>query len=225
MLLRHGIVYYDGKPWTAKHDAWLRGQRFTNSLTQSTFECYYDTALATTARRDRLDAQIVEVAANSEYTAVVRRLGCLRAIATLTGFGLAVEIGDWHRFTGNTIGSFVGLVPSEKSSGNTRVQGVITKTGNGHARRLLVEAAWHHRSRVPGREDRREDHARPMGPGVPSSSRPRRGRQPSPARPLGQVHRPQQEEQRREHRHRPRVGRLVLVPGRARGVAGHHRLR
>lgn len=63
----------------------------------------------------------------------------------MTGFALAVEIGDWHRFTGRSIGSFVGLVPCEHSSGTTRVQGSITKTGNTHARRLLVEAAWHHR--------------------------------------------------------------------------------
>ena len=75
----------------------------------------------------------------------MRRLGCLRGISTLTGFALAVEIGDWRRFTGNSIGSFVGLVPAEYSSGQTRTQGAITKTGNGHARRLLVEAAWHHR--------------------------------------------------------------------------------
>jgi hypothetical protein len=58
-----------------------------------------------------------------------------------------VEIGDWQRFTGNTIGAFVGLVPSEHSSGTSRVQGSITKTGNAHARRLLVEAAWHHQPR------------------------------------------------------------------------------
>jgi transposase len=152
MLLRHGIVYYDGDAWTGKHDQWLRRQRFTNTLTQATFEGYYDTMLATTARRNRLDQQIAEVAADSEYTAVTRRLGCLRGIATLTGFALAVEIGDWHRFTGNTIGSFVGLVPSEHSSGNSRVLGPITKTGNGHVRRLLIEAAWQHRSRYrPGK--------------------------------------------------------------------------
>jgi hypothetical protein len=87
------------------------------------------------------------MAADSEFTAMVQRLGCLRGVSTLTGFALAVEIGDWHRFTGNTIGSFVGLVPSEYSSGQSRVQGSITKTGNTHARRLLVEAAWHHRAR------------------------------------------------------------------------------
>ena len=78
---------------------------------------------------------------------MVHRLGCLRGVSTLTGFALAVEVGDWQRFTGRTIGSFVGLVPSEHSSGQCRAQGEITKTGNGHARRLLVEAPWHHRSR------------------------------------------------------------------------------
>ena len=73
-------------------------------------------------------------------------------VSTLTAFGLAVEIGDWSRFTGNSIASFVGLVPSEHSSGASRVQGSITKTGNTHARRLLVEAAWHHRpSYVPSK--------------------------------------------------------------------------
>jgi transposase len=147
MLLRHGIVYYDGDAWTGKHDLWLRRQRFANALTQATFDSYYDTVLATTARRGHLDEQILATAADSEYTALVRRLGCLRGIATLTGFALAVEIGDWHRFTGNSIGSFVGLVPSEYSSGTSRHQGPITKTGNGHVRRLLIEAAWHHRAR------------------------------------------------------------------------------
>ncbi len=152
LLLRHGIVYYEGDAWTGKHDMWLRQQHFANSLTQATFDGYYDTVLATTARRDRLDQLITTTAADSEFTAVVRRLGCLRGIATLTGFALAVEIGDWHRFTGNSIGSFVGLVPSEHSSGSSRTQGPITKTGNGHVRRLLVEAAWHHKSRYrPGK--------------------------------------------------------------------------
>jgi len=66
-------------------------------------------------------------------------------VSTLTAFGLAVEIGDWHRFDGRTIGAYLGLVPTESSSGGSRSQGAITKTGNGHARRLLIEAGWHHR--------------------------------------------------------------------------------
>lgn len=150
LLLRHGIVYYGGHAWTGKHDAWLRHDalaRLSSPATRLSFEDYYEAVLTTTARRDRLDAAIEQMAAESEFTPVVRRLGCLRGISTLTGFALAVEIGDWHRFTGRTIGSFVGLVPSEYSSGQSRVQESITKTGNGHARRLLVEAAWHHRAR------------------------------------------------------------------------------
>ncbi len=110
------------------------------------FESDYEAVLSVKARRNRLDTAIAELASDSEFTPVVHRLACLRGVSTLTAFGLAVEIGDWHRFTGNSIGSFVGLVPSEHSSGASRVQGSITKTGNSHARRLLVEAAWHHRA-------------------------------------------------------------------------------
>ena len=150
LLLRHGIVYYGGQAWTGKHDAWLRHDalpQLTTRATRLTFDSDYETVLAVKARRDRLDTAIDEMAADSEFTDMVRRLGCLRGISTLTGFALAVEIGDWHRFTGNTIGSFVGLVPSEYSSGSSRAQGPITKADNTHVRRLLVEAAWHHRAR------------------------------------------------------------------------------
>ena len=145
LLLRHGVVYDGGATWTNTHDAWLRRQRLDTVGARMAFDAEYDGVLTVRARRDRLDRAIEELAADSEFTPVVRRLGCLRGVSTLTGFALAVEIGDWHRFTGNTIGSFVGLVPSEFSSGGSRALGPITKTGNSHARRLLVEAAWHHR--------------------------------------------------------------------------------
>jgi transposase len=152
LLLRYGIVYYGGKAWTGKHDQWLRHDALM-ALTGAggrairvTFDNDYDAVLTALGRRDRLDAQIEQMAADSEFTPLVRRLGCLRGIGTLTAFALAVEVGDWHRFTGRSIGSFVGLVPTGHSSGQSRVQGSITKTGNGHARRLLVEAAWHHRA-------------------------------------------------------------------------------
>ncbi|WP_206064932.1 IS110 family transposase [Nocardioides sp. JQ2195] len=150
LLLRHGLVYHGGQAWTGKHDIWLRHEalpQLSAGATRLTFDSDYETVLAVKARRDRLDTAIAEMAGNSEFTDMVHRLGCLRGISTLTGFALAVEIGDWHRFTGNTIGSFVGLVPSEHSSGASRVQGPITKAGNTHVRRLLVEAAWHHRAR------------------------------------------------------------------------------
>ncbi|WP_227000709.1 IS110 family RNA-guided transposase [Protaetiibacter intestinalis] len=147
LLLRHGIVYDDGAAWTTKHDRWLSQQRLSGVASQAAFDAEYETVLQIKARRDRLDRAIEQLAADSEFTPLVRRLGCLRGVSTLTGFALAVEVGDWTRFTGNSIGSFVGLVPSEFSSGQSRVHGPITKTGNGHTRRLLVEAAWHHRPR------------------------------------------------------------------------------
>jgi transposase len=71
---------------------------------------------------------------------------CLRGVSTLTAFALTVELGDWNRFRRETVGPFLGLTQSENSSGAPRRQGGITKTGNMHARRLLIEAAWHQRS-------------------------------------------------------------------------------
>lgn len=152
LLLRHGVVYSGGHAWTGVHETWLRGQRFAQRGIQLAFDADLDAMLLTRDRRDRLDQAITEMAGHCQYTAVVRRLSCLRGVSTLTAFGLAVEIGDWRRFTGASLGAFLGLVPTESSSGQQRSQGSITKAGNAHARRLLVEAAWHHRRdyRTPG---------------------------------------------------------------------------
>lgn len=102
------------------------------------------------------------MAAVSPFAPAVGRLGCLRGVSALTAFGPAVEVGDWHRFTGATISSHLGLVPSEASSGQRRAQGPITKTGNSHARRLLVGASWHHRKRYrPSQELMRRQAGQP----------------------------------------------------------------
>jgi transposase len=153
LLLRHGIVYCDGQAWTGEHEQWLRRQRFEGPGTTVAFDEAFGVVLATVARRDRLDAQIAATAIDPRWSPVVSRLCGIRGISTLTGLGLAVEIGDWDRFTGSSIGAYLGLVPSESSSGNSRRQGPITKAGNTHARRLLVEAAWHHQRplRAPGK--------------------------------------------------------------------------
>lgn len=145
LLLRRGIVYSEGRAWTLAHHGWLARQTFDAPAVQLAYDEALDAVLTVSSRRNRLDTAIAELAGDSEFTPVVHRLACLRGINTLTAFGLAVEIGDWTRFTGNTIGAYVGLVPCERSSGQTRSQGPITKTGNTHVRRLLVEAAWHHR--------------------------------------------------------------------------------
>lgn len=96
LLLRQGIVYSGGAEWTGAHDVWLRSRRFDQSALQATFDSNYEAMLLTRGRLDRLDMAIEEMAENSPYTPMVHRLGCLRGISTLTGFGLAVEIGDWQ---------------------------------------------------------------------------------------------------------------------------------
>lgn len=148
LLLRHGLVYEAGRPWTGLHDAWLRRQRLEHPGARAAFEDYYGAVLAGGLRRDRLDEQIAELAGAERFSPVVGRLSCLRGVGTLTAFALAVEIGDWHRLSGATIGAYLGLVPTESQSGARHSRGPITKAGNSHARRLLVEAAWHHRRPV-----------------------------------------------------------------------------
>ena len=150
LLLRHGHVYYGGRAWTGAHNGWLRQVRFElphQAGTRAAYDADLEAVEFALARRDRLDAAIAAMAADSEFTPIVRKLGCLRGISTLTGLALAVEIGDWDRFTGSSIGAYLGLVPSENSSGQSRRQGAITKAGNAHVRRLLIEAAWHHKPR------------------------------------------------------------------------------
>ena len=127
--------------WSKKHELWLRTHRFETPGLQLAYDAAFDAMLATVDRRDRLDKAIVEMAADSAFTPVVTRLSCVRGVSTLTVFGLATEIGDWDRPTGRSIGAYLGLVPTEYSSGSTRSQGGVTKTGNGRARRLLIEAA------------------------------------------------------------------------------------
>ena len=154
---------WQGSAWTQAHEAWLARQRFDQRALRVAYEESYASVLAIRARRDLLDQAIAVEATDPRWVMVVGRLACLRGVSTLTAFGLAVEIGEWERFTGRSIGAYLGLVPTESSSGDSRSQGSITKTGNGHARRLLIEAAWHHRPpyRIQRELRRRQDAASP----------------------------------------------------------------
>ena len=89
MLLRQGIVYYGGQAWTGKHELWLRAQRFDEQALALTYEAALDAMVSCVHRRDRLDEAIATMAVDSEFTAVVARLGCLRGVSTLTAFGRA----------------------------------------------------------------------------------------------------------------------------------------
>ena len=144
LLLRRGIVY-EASAWTLAHDAWLRRQRFESRPLAIAFDESYAAMLQAKTRRDALDQAISELACEPPSAETVGRLVCLRGVATLTALALTVELGDWRRFRPQSLGPFLGLTPSEDSSGDRRRQGAITKTGNTHARRLLVEAAWHQR--------------------------------------------------------------------------------
>jgi transposase len=144
LLLRHGL-FYDASAWTLAHDAWLRRQRFDSRPLAIAFDEAYAAVLQAKTRRDTLDDAIAELAEQPPFAELVGRLCCLRGVATLTALALTVEIGDWSRFRPQSLGPFLGLTPSEDSTGERRRLGAITKTGNTHARRLLVEAAWHQR--------------------------------------------------------------------------------
>jgi transposase len=144
LMLRRGLYYPEKKRWTLKHLEWLHRQRFEQRAAQLTLEADLELVVMLKEHLKRLETQITEQIEDCEYREVINALMCFRGIAVTTAFGLAVEIGDWTRFTGSSIGSYVGLVPSEHSSGGTRSQGSITKAGNSYARRLLVEAAWLH---------------------------------------------------------------------------------
>jgi transposase len=151
LLLRHGVLYQDtASAWTQRHRAWLRAQDLGGGA-QATLLDYLGAIDTLELRRGQLESEITELVPASPCAQNVARLRCLRGIDTLSAVGLATEIGDFHRFQrAGQLMSYIGVVPSENSTGESRRQGAITKTGSRHARRLLVEAAWHYR-KAPSR--------------------------------------------------------------------------
>ena len=148
LLLRHGVRFDDGPAWTDRHRAWLAGVELGAPAAQATMLDARGAIDALVHRRDALDRQIVALVPDSPWAVQAGRLRCLRGVDTLTAVGLCAEIGDFERFArAEQLMSYVGLVPSESTTGQQRRLGAITKTGSGHARRLLVEAAWQYRLR------------------------------------------------------------------------------
>jgi transposase len=127
---------------------WLGEQRFAHAAEQITFDSYLQAVDLVDRRIEALEASIRETAELGPWRELVARLRCLRGIDTHTALALVAEIGDFNRFrAAEQFMGFVGLVPCEHSSGEQRRQGSITKVGNAHVRRLLVESAWHARQR------------------------------------------------------------------------------
>jgi len=146
LLLRHGIRFDDGQAWTKSHRLWLAGVTLDWPAAQATLLDARGAIDALSHRRDQLEREIVALLPACPWAVQVGRLRCLRGVDTLTAVGLCAEIGDFERFArAEQLMSYIGLVPSEATTGQQRRLGSITKTGSGHARRLLVEAAWHYR--------------------------------------------------------------------------------
>ena len=144
-LLRQGLRL-PGKSWGVKRRAWLGNVKFDLPAQQHAFQTYLQTLDLVDARIVALEREIDALSKDGPWAETVAKLRCLRGVDTLTAFALAVEVGDFARFkTAQEFMGYVGLVPSEHSSGERTRRGAITKTGNAHLRRLLVEAAWHTR--------------------------------------------------------------------------------
>lgn len=146
-LLRHGRRFTGTKKaWSPRHEAWLRAQTWPIPALDQTHRAYLRTVDEAVARLRAVEADLRALLDLEPLRARVARLRCFRGIDDLTALTIAAELGDPRRFgTAPATMAFVGLVPSEHSSGGKRAQGAITKTGNAHLRRVLVEAAWHYR--------------------------------------------------------------------------------
>jgi transposase len=144
-LLRHGH-HYHRSAWTLPHRRWMAGLKFDQAVHYIVLEDCIAAVEAATVRRDRLEAHIVATLPEWSLAPVVQALQALRGVALVAAATLVAELGDITRFTNpRQLMAYLGLVPSEHSSGRTRRQGGITKAGNGAARRRLIEAAWSYR--------------------------------------------------------------------------------
>jgi len=152
LLLRLGFTYDKEATWTKGHRAWMKGLSFSNDLHRETFQQYYSHLESMEDRLERLDTQLRAVATSPAYGDAVAKLRCFKGIDYVTALAFVCEVGDFNRFPGApAFMSYVGLVPSEYSSGGKRRQAGITKTGNTHLRNLLIESSWHYRYRsAPG---------------------------------------------------------------------------
>jgi len=163
LLLRHDLRF-EGNNWTQRHLDWLGRVELPEPVAQSVLLDGIGSIDALLVRRESLESQMASLVEGSPWEQQVAQLRCLRGIDTLSALGLCAEVGDFERFARPAqLMSYLGLVPSENSSGEKRRQGSITKSGSRHARRLLVEAAWHYRrSPRKGRELRRRQEGQPQ---------------------------------------------------------------
>jgi len=146
LLLRHGHRYTGKSSWSAAHERYLAGVSFAQPAQNIAFAEYRSAVREAQDRVQRLTEALHGQLEHWRMRPLVEALMSLRGIDLIAAVTLVAEIGDFHRFArASELMGFLGLVPSEYSSGSKRRQGAITKTGNSHARRVLVEAAWNYR--------------------------------------------------------------------------------
>lgn len=164
-LLRHERWFTGRSTWGPAHQAWLAQQTFDHPAQQDVMNDYRESVDLATARVARLTKQMSERSATWEKAPLVTALQALRGVEMVTAVTLVAEIGDFRRFASpSELMSFVGLVPSEHSSGGSRRLGRITRTGNTHVRRILIEAAWHYQRMPRMSKAIRERNDRVSGP-------------------------------------------------------------
>lgn len=147
-LLRNERVYTGGRHWTLRHRTWLGQQRFSDPCRQCVIDDMLRTVDLASERLHRLTQEIERFVKGSALEPLIRLFCAFRGISTLSASIIAVEVGDFQRFaTARQFMAFLGLVPSEHSSGQSQQRGRLTRTGNAHVRRILVEAAQHYRHR------------------------------------------------------------------------------
>jgi transposase len=145
-LTRHGYIYTEGNHWTTRHLQWLRGLEFEQAVLRDVFDSYFTEMQHCMGRLDHLDRAVEELAKSEPYKEIVCLLRCFHGIDTLTAISIITEIFDFGRFeNARDLMSYLGLVPSESSSGEKQKKGSITRTGNKRVRRLLTEVSWHYR--------------------------------------------------------------------------------
>lgn len=153
-LLRHGHCYSGKSPWSRAHFRWISILKMPHPAQQIVLQESLDTLAECTRRVDRLTEQIQTLSPQWRFFPVTQALQTMRGVSLIVATTTIAEIGDLTRFERPTeLMSYLGLVPSEHSSGRTTRRGSITKTGNGHVRRVLVEAAWAYR--LPARVSRK----------------------------------------------------------------------
>ena len=146
-LLRYDIRYPGGRRWTGEHKKWLSELKMPNPAQYVTLHEYINTIEEATSRVERLTGQIRTLVKEWRFAPVVMALQAMRGISLIVSVTLVTEIGDFSRFSNpRQLMTYLGLVPSEHSTGPKRRLGGITKAGNTHARRALAEAAWAYRS-------------------------------------------------------------------------------